>query len=746
MFDDILRLRRQRIGVILLWKYGLNNICPLNFPKILQLLMKYLLISIALILLTQIANGWTFKPVEIGTNGSPRGYWEFLPAAYETNPDKQFPVILFFHGKGEKGDGLLAADGESISEKLQRVLGNSIPNFHNNNSNVGNAAVNDLFESEEVITLSPQTNLNAWSQSQIRDFLDYALQHYRIDPKRIYFTGLSNGSFGIHVFVNTDPNARDVTAIIASANRGKIETEAGLAAAEGIPYWALTGQHDTPNGYESANNIAGALLGTGPTNLGQGNANDPRYPRDGSTHTALFDRVTGTWEWQVGVVKTTDVSPKLTIYPNAGHSTWNRTYKNLDCWDWLFKQVKPTITLTHPSTAALLIEGESINLQATAIDKDEQNISESNITWFSNIDGELGSGTNITVDNLGIGVHEITCQALDNGYRVEVATAPIVTVVASGSYRIFADFGDKNIILAPGNWNHITHESTGLVENAIDDQGNFTGVRIEIETPFTARNTGGTTEAGLYPVEAKQDNAFTTAKSDAPSIVKVSGLNPNRTFKFTFFGSRNASGNRLTFYRINDEFVSLETAENDSNVVMLDGISPNLSGEVRIEVYASEQSTYAYLSLFEMETIVENTNTYEDWISFYNLEGDDALPDSDPDNDRISNFVERAFGRQPNTPDQMRLISEYIQLDAGSPFLNIRFNRNPNINDVRFVVKSSTDLIQWTEIGRHDQGINSGDGFVSENDDGPTKRMEFRHMIETDDNIFIRVDLESIDS
>ncbi|WOO40740.1 Ig-like domain-containing protein [Rubellicoccus peritrichatus] len=560
-------------------------------------------ISVLLVYLLSVAGvqAWTFTPFEIGTNGTPFGYWEFLPAAYDANPTKEFPVVFFFHGKGENGDGTLAAPGDPTANKLQEVLVHAVPKFHNDNSNADHAAVNDLLELEEVITLSPQTSRNAWTQSEIRSFVDYAIQHYRIDSKRIYLTGLSNGSRGIHVFVDDDPNSQQITAIVASANRGKVEEPSGLAAMEGIPYWALTGQQDSSDAYKSVNNIAGALLGTGPTILGSGINNDPRYPRDGLEYTALFDRNAGTWSWQLGIIDDSDISPKLTIYPNAGHSTWNRTYKNLDVWGWLLEQVKPTVTLTQPSAPTLLVEGQSINLQASAVDKDGVSIAGSDITWFSNIDGELGSGSNITVSNLGIGVHEITCQALDSGYRAEVVTAPTITVVASGSYTILADFGDKNI-LAPGNWNHLTHEVTGLVENAIDDLGNVTGVRIEIEVPFSGRNSGGTTVAGGYPVEAKQDSVFTTAKANSPSVIKLSGLNPNQTFDFTFFGSRNAGGNRLTFYQINGQFVSLETALNENDTEELTGIVPSSSGEVFIEVYASVDSTYSYLGLIEITT------------------------------------------------------------------------------------------------------------------------------------------------
>jgi predicted peptidase len=31
-------------------------------------------------------------------------------------------------------------------------------------------------------------------------------------------------------------------------------------------------------------------------------------------------------------------NPKLTIYPEAGHDSWNETYNNPDFYEWLLEQ------------------------------------------------------------------------------------------------------------------------------------------------------------------------------------------------------------------------------------------------------------------------------------------------------------------------------------------------------------------------------------------------------------------------
>src|ERR1041384_664220 len=54
-------------------------------------------------------------------NDAGLGYYEYLPAGYETGA--QFPLIVFFHGRGECGDG---------NTDLPKVLSQGVPKLINN--------------------------------------------------------------------------------------------------------------------------------------------------------------------------------------------------------------------------------------------------------------------------------------------------------------------------------------------------------------------------------------------------------------------------------------------------------------------------------------------------------------------------------------------------------------------------------------------------------------------------------------
>lgn len=281
----------------------------------------------------------SFQAVPIGTDGAPRGYWEFLPNSYQENPEQDHPVVFFFHGLGEGGNG---------TTDLNKVLRNGPPEILNN----ANHQLNGLFNDRNVIVLSPQVTAQTfWNDGHIRPFLDYALGHYRIDPSRIYFTGLSAGSSGIHDFLNDDPNATQLAGALTVAVRGKVNETTGAAAGAEVPYWALTSIGDASRGtaVSSVDAIAGHLQGTGPTDV------MANYPgRRDTTRTATFDLDEG-WTWTDGVNPSQDDSLKLTLYPGGAHNSWDRTYNNVDTWNWLLAQQISQVP--EPSTALFLLVG-----------------------------------------------------------------------------------------------------------------------------------------------------------------------------------------------------------------------------------------------------------------------------------------------------------------------------------------------------------------------------------------------------
>jgi predicted peptidase len=104
------------------------------------------------------------------------GYLLYIPESYNDNPGKEYPLILFLHGSGERGND------------LEKVKVHGPPKLAEQ-------------ESWEFIVVSPQCPENErWNYGgnliMLSRLLDTIEDEYRVDANRIYLTGLSMGGQG----------------------------------------------------------------------------------------------------------------------------------------------------------------------------------------------------------------------------------------------------------------------------------------------------------------------------------------------------------------------------------------------------------------------------------------------------------------------------------------------------------------------------------------------------------------------
>jgi len=147
-------------------------------------------------------------------------YWLYLPERY-ADSDEAWPLILFLHGAGERGDDL-----------------NQVA-VHGPPKRIANEGKHYPF-----IILSPQCPKEAWwtdgAQIEILDaLLHEVVSRYRIDEDRIYLTGLSMGGFGTWSLAVAFPNR---FAAIAPVCGGGNPWEARRIAH--LPVWVFHGAKD----------------------------------------------------------------------------------------------------------------------------------------------------------------------------------------------------------------------------------------------------------------------------------------------------------------------------------------------------------------------------------------------------------------------------------------------------------------------------------------------------------------------
>jgi predicted peptidase len=200
-------------------------------------------------------------------------YLLFLPKGYGSDSAKRWPLMLFLHGAGERGND------------ISKVTVHGPPKI---------IAQNPDFP---FILVSPQCpNGEVWSKDILLGLLDEVSASLKVDLHRVYLTGLSMGGYGTWDLAFSHPER--FAAIVPISGGGNL---IDLLLAEGqkkealqsLGIWAFHG------------------------------AKDPIVPPDESQRLVNLLK-------KIGVK---DV--KLTLYPEAGHDAWTETYNNPQLYEWL---------------------------------------------------------------------------------------------------------------------------------------------------------------------------------------------------------------------------------------------------------------------------------------------------------------------------------------------------------------------------------------------------------------------------
>ncbi len=195
----------------------------------------------------------TFEPENKGKGKL--HYLLFLPRGYEKGSEK-YPLMLFLHGAGESGN------------ELQKVKKHGPPK------------IVETKHDFPFILVSPQSPGRGWDKEVLNALLDDVIANYRVDPDRVYLTGLSMGGFGTWALAAAHPER--FAAIVPICGGGN---PADAPRLKGLPVWVFHG------------------------------AKDPTVSLARS-------------EAMVKALKEAGGNVKFTVYPEATHDSWTRTYNN----------------------------------------------------------------------------------------------------------------------------------------------------------------------------------------------------------------------------------------------------------------------------------------------------------------------------------------------------------------------------------------------------------------------------------
>ncbi|HSE56879.1 MAG TPA: PKD domain-containing protein [Candidatus Paceibacterota bacterium] len=241
---------------------------------------------------------------------TPVGFYESLPRGYNNDTNRKWPLMIFLHGIGERGNGTTELpkllSGNAVGSKI--AAGEQLE--YNVNG------INDSF-----VVMMPQLSTSAsdWHPYHVRGMIDYAVANYRVDPKRIYITGLSLGGFGTTAYPEFSTAFANQIAAVAptdganygtsiwTPDLGSITYNTCNLVAAGVKVWQFYGADDTSWGWTAANFI------------NRLNACNPAP----------------------------NPAPLVTVYPGVGHWAWGNTYdtthniQNPNVYEWLLAQKRP---------------------------------------------------------------------------------------------------------------------------------------------------------------------------------------------------------------------------------------------------------------------------------------------------------------------------------------------------------------------------------------------------------------------
>jgi predicted peptidase len=193
-------------------------------------------------------------------------YLLFLPQDYGKQSDKKWPLMIFLHGAGERGSDI---------NKVK---------IH------GPPKIVEQKKDFPFILVSPQCpEGKGWEPEEVIALVDEIQGKYKVDPDRVYLTGLSMGGFGTWETATQHPDRFAAIAPICGGGRAFMARRL-----KNLPTWVFHGEKD------------------------------PVVPIKRSAE-------------MVDALKQAGGDVKFTRYPEAGHDSWTQTYNNQALYDWFLQ-------------------------------------------------------------------------------------------------------------------------------------------------------------------------------------------------------------------------------------------------------------------------------------------------------------------------------------------------------------------------------------------------------------------------
>ncbi|MFC1712829.1 dienelactone hydrolase family protein [Candidatus Poribacteria bacterium] len=214
-------------------------------------------------------------------------YLLFLPDTYNEKPDVEWPVILYFHGADKSRDTVEGIKSKSLPGKAEAEP--DFP-FIVVSPHFPTAMVGPIQNINAALKRDEKVNMDSISTilETVIGLLDDVISTYRVDKTRVYATGTSQGGYVTWHMATAYPER--LAAVAPMQGGGDPEMGCKLKS---LPVWIFHGALDTTVPLREA-------------------------------------------EEMVKSIEECGGSPKLTVYPGAGHGSavWSPAYSDPELYTW----------------------------------------------------------------------------------------------------------------------------------------------------------------------------------------------------------------------------------------------------------------------------------------------------------------------------------------------------------------------------------------------------------------------------
>jgi predicted peptidase len=223
--------------------------------------------------------------------GASLPYRLLKPDGYGKAGTDRYPLVIFLHGIGERG-----LDNEKqLKNGVEQFVKDATRKKHPCFLVVPQCPPDKMWVNvtpagtKENIALAKRPTEPA---ALVLDLIDTLRKELRVDPDRIYLTGVSMGGYGTWELISRQPVLFAAALVVCGGG----DPEQALKFAK-LPIWAFHGAADDLVPVERSRDMIAAI-----------------------------ERAGG--------------KPKYTEYKGVGHDSWTQTYQKAEVLDWLFKQKK----------------------------------------------------------------------------------------------------------------------------------------------------------------------------------------------------------------------------------------------------------------------------------------------------------------------------------------------------------------------------------------------------------------------